>query len=107
MNKETYFEKRNALLKEMPKSFKPTEVEKEKAKDVRKSLSGLLAEYKEFCSPCKIGDQARITLNAGRIVVGEVTELGILHDGCIHPTAYKVGNKTMYISKPVQNIEVL
>lgn len=107
MNKEIYFKKREALKLEMPKSFEPTEVEKEKAKEVRKQLADLLAEYKWFCSPCHKGDQVRMILGCGRTVVGEVLELGILHDGNIHPTSYKVGNKVKYISKPVKNIEVL
>ncbi len=110
MNREEYLEKRDELLSQRPKikfGSKPTDDQKEKSKLINQQLKEILDTYIESSKPCNLNDTVQMVLNCGRTVKGMVTDMGILHDGNIHPTAYKVGNKTMYITVPVKEIKIL
>lgn len=111
MNKEEYFKSRELLIKQQPKikfGSKPTEEQKEISKKINSKLQVLLEQYIDSCKPCSIGNKVNMTLNEGRKVKEVfVANLGILHDGNIHPTAYIEQNKTKYITKPVLKIEVI
>lgn len=87
---------------------KLTPEQSESNKAINSQLKDLNSEYLNVNKPCDIGDIVNMVLNSGRKVRNaEIVELGILHDGMIHPTAYKIGSKTMFITVPIQSIEVV
>lgn len=110
MNKQQYLEKRSDLLSQKPKvefGSKLTDAQKEKSSEINQKLKEILDAYIETSKPCSLNDTVQMVLNCGRTVKGIVIDMGILHDGNIHPTAYKVGNKTMYITVPIKELKIL
>ncbi len=107
MTREEYYQKRESLNAEKPKlkfGDKPTESQKEKTSLINKELKKLVENYIELNKPCNVNDFAEIKLRSGKVVKGIVLEFGILHDGYVHPIAYKDGGKTKYITVPTQKL---
>lgn len=83
------------------------EVIKKDRKSLDEKQSKLREEYIESSKPCNVDDRVRITLGSSRVVTGEAVAFGILADGNVNITTYRVDNKNKYITTPHLKVEVL